>query len=162
MGFFKGATVESPTGRKFRLNELSRKILRIIQKNARLPLSGIAKSVGVSELTVGKYLSNLEQQNIIRHYRAQIASSHMGLTVTANIDVKLASPKKFKIIDKILKLEGPVVLNEVTGDMDLHITVSLPSMNELRLFLHEQLTQLSGILDVETSIVLKHYSKFPM
>ncbi|RLG78928.1 MAG: Lrp/AsnC family transcriptional regulator, partial [Thermoprotei archaeon] len=71
------------------MDELSRKILRILQKDARTPISEIAHKVGRPRTTVAQRIRRLEDNGVINSYRAIIDPYKVGFRYHAVVMLKV-------------------------------------------------------------------------
>jgi len=67
------------------LDQIGRKILAVLQKNARTPLSRIGDKVGLSAPAVAERVKKLEEAGIIKGYHARIDPLAFGQSIAAFI-----------------------------------------------------------------------------
>jgi len=70
------------------LSELDRKILRLLQTEANLPLDKIAQAVGASRTAVWNRIKRFESEGLIRRYQAVIDPSKVGLDQTFFVSIR--------------------------------------------------------------------------
>ena len=66
---------------KIRLDEKSRKILRILRFNSRIPLTKLSKKVGLSKETMSYRLKNMVSKGLITKFLPELNVHKMGLTI---------------------------------------------------------------------------------
>ncbi len=71
-----------------------RKILALLQRDARATYSQIADEVGLSPSSVHERVRKLESRGVIRGYRATLAPQAVGLDVTALVSVMPLDPSQ--------------------------------------------------------------------
>jgi len=112
------------------MNELDKKILKLLLEDARLSYTKIAKRVGISTATVSERVRRLEESGIIEGYRAVLNSSKIGITtVIALIYVK----PSFSAIDvgkKIATMDEACCVYNVAGDTDLIVRFKCSSITQ--------------------------------
>ena len=70
------------------LGELDRKILRVLQEEANLPLDKIAAKVSASRTAVWNRIKRFEQSGLIRRYQALLDPAMVGLDHTFFVSVR--------------------------------------------------------------------------
>ena len=70
------------------LSELDRKILRLLQTQANLPLDKIAQAVGASRTAVWNRIKRFEANGLIRRYQAQLDPAKVGLDQTFFVSIR--------------------------------------------------------------------------
>ena len=76
------------------LDERDLAILGALQEDARATYADVGAKVGLSASTVHERVRKLEQQGVIRGYRAVLDAEAVGLLVTALIAVKPLDPQQ--------------------------------------------------------------------
>src|SRR5262245_66442701 len=75
------------------LDAKDRKILALVQRDAKLPQAEIARRVGLSAAAVNERLKKLENAGVIRRYVAVVDPPVVGATVTAFVEVFIEHPR---------------------------------------------------------------------
>lgn len=114
---------------KARLDAKDKKILSLLSQNARLPLTRLAKEVGLSRDAVGYRIKGYEKEGIIQGYRTMVDLSVFG----------------YKSNHLFIKLNNPSKENE---EVILKKLVSYPFVRAVIKF--------SGVYDFEVAFVSKH------
>jgi Lrp/AsnC family leucine-responsive transcriptional regulator len=76
-----------PDGRSL-LDDVNRRLLALLAEDPRLPVSALARRVGMSAPAVRERLARLEDSGVIRGYRIDIDPAAVGLPVAAWVRVK--------------------------------------------------------------------------
>ncbi|MBO8153900.1 Lrp/AsnC family transcriptional regulator [Thermovirga sp.] len=119
------------------MDDINKKIIEILRKDAKSSLKEIGAEVGLSCSSVGERIKKQEQLGIILGYSAIIDEEMLGFPITAIIAIKCHSPQKEKALLQKLPKEGPVrQFWNVTGDIDIYVEATFPSMKELNEFLN--------------------------
>jgi len=137
------------------INEVDMKILRMLRKNARIPLSKIAKKLGVSVTAVKKRISKLEKANVITGYHAALNPKKLGYNVIAITGIQVEPKERRKALKRLMEYEGVIEIYEVTGTYDFIVKIVAKNIEHLRTLL--AMSGISGILKTETFIILKNY-----
>ena len=63
------------------LDDTDRRIIEVLERDARTSLRGIAEEVGVSLGTVSNRVKKLEENRVIKEYRVILDSEKVGLSL---------------------------------------------------------------------------------
>ena len=80
------------------MGRIDRKILDILQKDARAPLKEIADRVFLSSPAVSARMARLESSGAIMSYQAQVAAPMLGYMVKAFINLDMNFPAQAGIL----------------------------------------------------------------
>ncbi|TAG47151.1 MAG: Lrp/AsnC family transcriptional regulator, partial [Runella slithyformis] len=72
-----------------KLDLIDRKVLEILQSNAKITNAQLSKEIGLSPAPTLERVKKLEQHNIIKSYHAHLDRESVGLGVTTFIQVTL-------------------------------------------------------------------------
>ncbi len=138
-------------------------ILRMLEEDAKLSISEIAKALELEEEEVKRKIREFEEKGIILKYKAVIDWEKVGLErVCALIDVKVA-PERDKGYDSVAnRIAGfPEVkaLYLVSGAYDLSVLVEGRDMKEVASFVAEKLAPLERVQSTTTHFILKRYKE---
>jgi Lrp/AsnC family leucine-responsive transcriptional regulator len=147
---------------KDQLDETDRRILRELQKDARLTTGQLAEKIGLSNTPCWNRLKRLETQGFIDGYVALLNQEKLGLPETVIIEVTLDRHD-----DEVLARFGDLLtgLPEVieayltTGDYDYLVKVAVESTAGYERFLREKLYRLPGIRHSRSSFALRCLKK---
>lgn len=138
----------------FVLDEFDREIIRLLQKDGRMPFLTIANQLGLAEGTVRRRVAKLLDEELLRI--VGIANPFkVGLQTVAIVGLKVDRGKIEKIAKALSALTEVRYVALSTGNFDLVIEVVVASNDELLTFLVDTLRQIPGINNTGTSIVLK-------
>ena len=101
------------------MDRIDRKILDILQKDARAPLKEIADRVFLSSPAVSARMAKLESSGAIMNYQAQVAAPMLGYMVKAFINLDMDPQRKPEFYPYIEDCPHVVECNCVTGDYRL-------------------------------------------
>ncbi|RDD53526.1 MAG: Lrp/AsnC family transcriptional regulator [Candidatus Korarchaeota archaeon NZ13-K] len=110
------------------MDELDRKILSILVKNARTPFTDIANQLGVSEATVRKRVDRLIKMGVIRRFTVELGDTAMRAIVLIKVKPGHSIPNVARDISSI---EDVVRAYEVTGDYDVVAEISSSDTSSL-------------------------------
>ncbi len=140
------------------LDRFDLKLLAQLQQNAHATNAEIGEALGLSPSQISRRIARLESEKVLKAYVALLDPAVMGLGVRAITYVSLArqSADVGAAFEKAV-IEMPEVLDcdAVTGDSDYVLTIVAPSLVELSDSILKQLTQIKGVVNVRTNLVLK-------
>jgi len=146
------------TDRRPRLDELDRRLLVLLQDDARVTSAELARRFDLSAPGLQKRLRRLEQRGVIRRYATLVSREAVGLDLLCFVQVMLAhhrpaSVKRFP--SRVKALPEVLECHYLTGEMDYLLKVVVANHDHLERFLFEKLMRVDGVDRIRTSIVLK-------
>ena len=127
-------------------------IIESLSKNSRTPFMGIARRLKVSESTIRKRVSNLENDGIIKKYSLVVDNNKIGFGHVALIGVDVAPEKYLDVAKKLAEFEGIKYAASTTGDHMFMLEVLAKDDDELRA-LSDRLKALDGVTRICPAIV---------
>ncbi|MCR5718255.1 MAG: Lrp/AsnC family transcriptional regulator [Oscillospiraceae bacterium] len=131
------------------MDQIDRKLLMLLQENARMPLKAIAAQVFLSAPAVSARIEKLEAQGLIVGYHAEIDHRRIGYPITAYISLELPAQQKPTFYPFIASCPQVIECNCVTGVYSMLIKAAFPDTEELDDFIGE----LSRFGNTSTQIV---------
>lgn len=131
------------------MDQIDRKVIAILQQNARMPLKAIAAQVFLSAPAVSARIEKLEAQGLICGYHAVIDRQKIGYHITAFISLEISAKQKQEFYPYIEACPNVLECNCVTGAYSMLLKVAFPSTQELDQFIGE----LSQFGNTSTQIV---------
>lgn len=119
------------------MDRIDRKIIDILQREARAPLKDIADQVFLSSPAVSARIARLEKAGILMNYQAQVDATKIGLGVKAFINLDMDPSRKPEFYPYIESCRQVVECNCVTGDYSMLIEVLFSSTQELDHFINQ-------------------------
>ena len=119
------------------MDNIDRRILTILQENARTPLKVIAEQVFLSSPAVSARIERLESSGYITGYPAQLSSAAMGYQIKAFINLEVEPSQKPEFYPYIESVPNVMECNCVTGDYSMLIKVCFHATQELDQFINQ-------------------------
>lgn len=119
------------------LDNIDKKIIQILQKNARAPIKDIAKEVFLSSPAVSSRIERMEKAGIISGYHARINYLLFGYHIKAFINLEVEPNQKKEFYPFISAIPNVMECNCVTGDYSMLIEVAFQTTVQLDHFINE-------------------------
>lgn len=139
----------------FHLDDIDRKILSFLVKNARMPFLEIARECGISGAAVHQRVRKLEANEIISGSRLVVKPAALGLDVCAFVSVSLSEANKYPDVVAALKHIPEIVeCHFVTGKSSLLLKVFCFDNEHLMDVLLNTIQRIPYIVSTDTMISL--------
>ena len=136
------------------LDDIDKKILKILEEDARTPFSKIAKMLNLSESTIHIRIKRLKENGVIRGFYVDIDPEKIGYNVMAFVLIK-ADPKKYEsILKAISEYKEVYEIFDVTGEYYALLKVRVRSREELATIL-DKIGNMDGVTSTYTMFVLR-------
>jgi len=136
------------------LDDVDKKILRELQRNARVSFKAVAKDIGVSEATVFVRVKKLTEKGVLKGFKAIVEPKAVGKTLTAFILVR-AQPKAYPaMLSALKKLDDVYEIYDITGQYYSILKVRTDGTDELSKIIDE-IGAVDGVAGTETMIVFR-------
>ena len=119
------------------MDDIDRKILKLLQANARMSLKTIAEKTFLSSPAVSARIERLEKDGIIAGYHAFVDPMKLGYHILAFINLDVVPEDKPKFYAYANDVPNVLECNCVTGDYSMLIEVAFRSTMELDHFINE-------------------------
>ncbi len=143
-----------------KLDDLDRRILKILVENARTPYTSIAREIGYSDVAIIKRIKKLEKEGVIKKYTVIVDHVKLGYNKVSFTGINVEPDALLRVID-ILKNKDYVKFLAVTsGDHQL-IAVIWARDNEELIKIHKEIESIPGVSKAYPAILLdivKEYS----
>ena len=117
------------------MDKIDKKLVTLLQDNARMPLKALAEQVFLSSPAVSARIERLEEEGIIQGYEAKTNQLKIGYHITAFINLEVAPARKPEFYPFIQSCPSVVECNCVTGNYSMLLKVVFPSTMELDAFI---------------------------
>lgn len=143
------------------LDDTDRRILTVLDDDARAPVALIAQRLGLARATVQARLTRMTESGMLRAHSARVKPSSLGRGVSASIRLEL---NQHQIREAIAALERiPEVLEcfAPAGDTDLLLRVVARDPDDLYR-VAEEVRLAPGVLRTSTSLFLREVIPYRM
>lgn len=144
------------------LDKIDRNILRLLQQDARMPHTELARKVGLSTTPCKERVRRLERDGVIQRYQAVLnpAALDRGLVVFVQIRLNRTSQDIFEeFTARAVDLPEIQECYLVSGNFDYLLKARVADMNAYRTLLGETLLTLPGVLESTSYVVMEQVSE---
>lgn len=140
---------------KYQIDDLDRKILKELFKDARCSFVDIAKKLTVSNATIHQRVNKLKLHGILKGFQPVIDEAQLGMTATSIIGLYLKNAKDCQnVLDKLEKFPEVTEAYYTTGSYALILKVVCADIQKFHFFLMEKLQHVAEIQSTESFICL--------
>lgn len=135
------------------LDDVDNKILALLMDNARLPVTSIAKLLGIARTTVIARIVNLEKRQVIAGYGVKLNQTMYQPAVRAYVGLSIEARYATNLIKVLQQMSEVESLCAVSGVIDYMLTLRCANTEVLDKLL-DQIGTLDGVRQTSTSIIL--------
>jgi Lrp/AsnC family leucine-responsive transcriptional regulator len=149
-------------GQSDQLDRIDRNIIRLLQQNARMPHTELARKVGLSTTPCKERVRRLERDGVIQRYQAVLNPDALdrGLVVFVQIRLNRTSQDIFEeFTARAVDLPEIQECYLVSGNFDYLLKARVADMNAYRTLLGETLLTLPGVLESTSYVVMEQVSE---
>ncbi len=140
------------------LDKIDRKILRILQEEARISFTELGERVGLSTTPCTERVRRLEREGVILSYSARLNPQQLKANLLVFVEISL-SFKSGDIFEEfrraVLKLPHVLDCHLVSGDFDYLIKARISEMASYRKLLGDILLKLPHVRESKSYIVME-------
>jgi Lrp/AsnC family transcriptional regulator len=150
------------------LDATDRKILDLLQREPALNASAIGERIGLSQSACWRRIQRLREQGVFKDHPVILDREKVGLTTMVFAHVKLTSHGRSNLsafADAVRSFPEVMDCYVLLGQVDFLLRIVAEDIKAYEQFFFEKLSQLPGIQEVTSSIVLsdiKHTTALPL
>lgn len=134
------------------IDALDRKILKLIQDDARIPFLEVARACNVSGAAIHQRIQKLTQMGILKGSEFIIDPEKIGYETCAYVGLYLKDPEKFDdVVEKLRQIPEVTECHYTTGGYDMFIKIYARNNHHLLNIIHDKLQPL-GLSRSETIV----------
>ncbi len=140
---------------KYQIDDLDRKIIKELFKDARASYVDIAKKLVVSNATIHQRVNKLRLHGVLKGFVPLIDESKMGFTVSAIIGIYLKNAKDSQLVlEKLNKIPEVLEAYYTTGSYALILKIVTQDIQKFQEFLMDKLQGIGEIQSTESFVCL--------
>ena len=147
------------------MDKIDKKILAVLQRNARASLQEIGQEVGLSPSPCWARIKRLEEDGVIQGYTVNLNPQALGLNDTVLLMVTLNSHSDNtleKFGEQLATIPEVVEAHLVSGTYDYLLRVMVKDTRDYERLLREKLYKIKGIQHSQSMFVLRTLKKAQM
>jgi len=134
-----------------KIDQLDRKILRIISQNARMPFKDVAEECGVSRAAIHQRVQRLIDMNVITGSGYNVNPKMLGFQICVYVGITLEKGSMYKEVVQALEKIPEIVESQYTlGHYTILIKLYAKNDEHLMELLNGKIQEISGIAATET------------
>ena len=143
-----------------KIDNLDRKILSILSKNARIPFKDVAAECGVSRAAIHQRVQHLIENGIITGSGFDVNPKCLGYSTCTYVGLNLERGYMYKdVVQRLLNIPEIVECHFTTGPYTMLVKLYARDNEQLMHLLNGQLQDIPGVVATETLISLEQSIK---
>lgn len=143
---------------KHDLDATNLKILRELVRNARIPLTELARKVGLSKTPVSLRIKQMEEMGLITGYRTILSPLQLGLTTVIYVQARL-SDTRLKALEEFNKAVHEIPEVEecymISGGFDYLLKIRSRDMADYRRIIGDNISTLPHIHSTSSFVAME-------
>ena len=143
-----------------KIDAIDKKILRTLQKNAKITNAKLSKEIGLSPAPTLERVRKLESKGIISGYHAKLDKSKIGLGVSTYVMVSLKGHNKKNLdsfIEKISDVDNIVECHHITGSGDFILKVVAKDIESYQKLMLEKVSEIEVTDSLQSMVILSTF-----
>lgn len=145
---------------QIKLDKIDRKILDILQANAKITNAQLSKDIGLSPAPTLERVKKLETSGIIKSYHAKLDTDKIGLGVHTFVQVSLKGHNKQNIntfINQINVIPEVIECHHITGSGDFILKVIASDIQSYQKLMLEKVSEIEVVDGLQSMIILSTF-----
>ena len=142
------------------IDEVSLKILKILQKKARIPNVEVARQVGMAPSAVLERIRKLEKQGFIDGYEVRLNPKRFSKSLVAFVKVKLKKlGEEIKVGETLSQIPEVQEVHYVAGEDAFLVKIRAADTEELGRITRDKIASIAAVHSTRTAIALSTYKE---
>lgn len=143
-----------------KIDNLDRKILGILSKNARIPFKDVAAACGVSRAAIHQRVQHLIEGGVITGSCFGVNPKSIGYTTCTYVGLNLERGSMYKeVVKELLEIPEIVECHFTTGPYTMLVKLYARDNEQLMDLLNNKMQSIQGVVSTETLISLEQSIK---
>jgi Lrp/AsnC family leucine-responsive transcriptional regulator len=145
---------------KIKLDATDRKILEILQSNAKITNANLATKIGLSPAPTLERVKKLENSGVIKSYHAMLDTDTVGLGVSTFVMVSLKGHNKDnidKFIQSIEEIDEIIECHHITGSGDFILKIISNDISSYQRLMLEKVSNIDVVDNMQSMVILSTF-----
>lgn len=139
-----------------KIDNLDKKILSILSKNARIPFKDVAAECGVSRAAIHQRVQHLIEDGVVTGSGFNVNPKSLGYTTCTYVGITLERGNMYKaVVERISHIPEIVECHFTTGPYTMLVKLYARDNEQLMDLLNNKLQGIPGVVSTETLISLE-------
>jgi Lrp/AsnC family transcriptional regulator for asnA, asnC and gidA len=139
----------------FKLDETDKRILEMLQENARISYTEVARKLNVSESAIRKRVAALQREGVITKFTIKVDHGKLGLNTIAIVGLDVEPSKMLEIAQELCTLKELKCVATASGDHMIMLEVWSRNGKELNNLISEKIGKIVGVKQVCPALILE-------
>ncbi len=143
-----------------KLDKIDRKILEILQKNAKITNAQLSKEIGLSPAPTLERVKKLETSGVISSYHAKLNTDQVGLGISTFVQITLTGHDKESIknfIEAINHIDEVIECHHVTGSSDFILRVIAKDISSYQRLMLDKVNEIPVVDSLQSLVILSTF-----
>jgi Lrp/AsnC family leucine-responsive transcriptional regulator len=146
--------------KKRMIDDISLKILKILQQKARIPNTEVARQVGMAPSAVLERIRKLEKQGFIDGYEVRLNPQRFARSLVAFVTVKLKKlGEEMKVGERLSRIPEVQEVHYVAGQDAFLVKVRTADTAALGRLARDKIAAIAEVQSTQTAIALSTYKE---
>ena len=149
----------------YKLDKIDRKILEILQKNAKITNAQLSKEIGLSPAPTLERVKKLETSGVISSYHAKLDTTKVGLGISTFVQITLTGHDKGSIknfINAINGIDEVIECHHVTGSSDFILRVIAKDISSYQKLMLDKVNEIPEVDSLQSLVILSTFKDSKM
>ncbi|MGL4411908.1 MAG: Lrp/AsnC family transcriptional regulator [Bacteroidales bacterium] len=138
-----------------KIDQLDKKILKIISQNARIPFKDVAAECGVSRAAIHQRVQRMVDMNVIVGSGYFVNPKILGYKSCTYVGIRLEKGSLYKdVVPEMIKIPEVVECHFTTGPYTMLVKLYAKDNEDLMALLNGKIQEIKGVIATETLISL--------
>lgn len=140
------------------IDAINKRILSELVANARIPITELARAVGLSKTPVAARIRQMEEMGLITGYRAILSPLKLGLTHVTYMEMRLTDTRQRALEqfnDAVRQIEEVEECYMIAGGFDYLLKVRARDMSHFRQVMAEKISTLPHVHSTSSYVAME-------
>jgi Lrp/AsnC family leucine-responsive transcriptional regulator len=143
------------------LDEVDLHILQVLQSNSRISFSELGRGVGLSATAARNRINSLVSRGIITKLGAELDWAKIGWPIQSLLLIRTEHGKADTVTKQLHKIPQILSITKTAGNVDLVVRMLAGGISDFTALLHNSLSKITGIISINTLMVLDELNNTP-